>query len=161
MDVKIVPLQKRSDQSVFSKNWTDYVYVLVASHGCWLAKVGVSNDPMRRVKELSTASAIPFVELWLSQVDGRSSAFRLEQTLHTKLRKFHKRGEWFRVGRSVEEFVGKCELIRGAADIRSTRFLRCTGLDQAFGADTFWIGRSKLKTIRSEIAAERAEREVA
>lgn len=66
--------------------------VYIIQHELGLYKIGIAENPEKRVRQLQVGS--PF-ELKLRQTENPTNARRVEQHLHEKLRKFHFRGEWF------------------------------------------------------------------
>jgi hypothetical protein len=66
-----------------------FLYMIqdTASKAC---KIGVSNDPEKRLAALQTSFPYPLALLWA--VPG---GFSRERRLHSLLKDFHLRGEWF------------------------------------------------------------------
>jgi hypothetical protein len=76
--------------------------IYVAKSDSGELKVGVSNDPERRIRELSTANPNAIELLVDSEVDKAGKA---ERELHEQLQEYRTSGEWFDVPESVEEAV--------------------------------------------------------
>jgi len=77
-----------------------YVYLMSNQAGTEL-KIGLSSNPERRLRTLSTANAHPLCLLYLV-VGGRS----LERALHAKFKQYHIRNEWYSSCSDIEdEFV--------------------------------------------------------
>jgi len=70
---------------------TDKLYLILA-RSLERAKIGLSNDPERRLKELQTGSPVP-LELFAFQYSKRAKAREAE--LHKKFKNRHLHGEWF------------------------------------------------------------------
>lgn len=58
-------------------------------------KVGRSGDPLKRYSSLKTACPIPPVTLAICEVRSTHFSKLVERDLHSALRKWRKRGEWF------------------------------------------------------------------
>lgn len=78
----------------------EQLYVIEHPHGFY--KVGISNDPERRLKSLQTAS--PYELELVATVDTENSN-GLESLLHDRFAKYHYRDEWFELpDKQVSEF---------------------------------------------------------
>lgn len=66
--------------------------VYVIQHELGLYKIGISQNPKKRLSGLQTGS--PF-KLSLVQTENPVDAGRVEKYLHDKLSRYHFRGEWF------------------------------------------------------------------
>lgn len=69
------------------------IYVLETEIGC---KVGVSADPLRRIKALSLSSPMTHKRTWVS--DELANAFAIERIVHHQLKPHEIKNEWFSVG---------------------------------------------------------------
>ena len=72
-------------------------------------KIGISNNPQKRLKQLSTGNSS---QLTLIESYRTSIPFQIENALHRKYSQLKMNGEWFRL--SLEEelnFKKNCELI--------------------------------------------------
>ena len=67
-----------------------------------LIKIGVANDPARRVKELQTGSGQP-IELLGHMAGGPKH----ERRLHGKFRYIRERGEWFRATPALLRYIAE------------------------------------------------------
>lgn len=70
---------------------TKYVYVIASSDN-GPVKIGVSNNPQKRLKTLQTGHPL---ELFLKHVEETSEAFKIETILHNEYSIKGIRGEWF------------------------------------------------------------------
>jgi len=68
------------------------LYVMKNEFG--LFKIGISNNPNRRVKELSNTSGVP-CEIVKVFDTYNTPAFTVEQSLHKHFTDTRKAGEWF------------------------------------------------------------------
>ena len=78
-------------------------FVYLIQSGCKVKdpiKVGMANNPERRIKELQTGNPVKLRTVLLIECDSRKHALRLEQTLHHMLRGHNILGEWFKPVRS-------------------------------------------------------------
>lgn len=68
------------------------LYMMV--NGSGLIKVGISNNPLRRKRqiELASGSSVSIIKCWQT-LDA--SAFEVEQYLHRLYARRRKQGEWF------------------------------------------------------------------
>lgn len=66
------------------------VYILEHEHG--FVKIGVSNNPVRRVSDLETACPYDIRVLGVIETD---EPFVVESTLHNKYDRKQKKGEWY------------------------------------------------------------------
>lgn len=77
------------------------LYVISMAQWC---KIGISNNPKRRLTEISTSSPLPpKLECTISS----SNAERIEKEIHTELSHLNTNGEWFRI--DPWDAVGICE----------------------------------------------------
>jgi hypothetical protein len=110
-----------------------YVYVIGGDHG--RQKIGVSDDPRRRISELQTGSPFPLRFAFVGQTDG--FGYDIEGEVHYMLHQHRQSGEWFTVPPEVA-----IAAVMGAA-YRMGHAIRPVDVDQIRGA-TFQIGVSKL-----------------
>lgn len=82
------------------------MYFIAAAGG--LIKIGMSKDPQGRLRELQVGSAVA-LDLLAVMPGGR----REEQRTHQRFWHLRERGEWFRPGSELLEFIRslkeKCE----------------------------------------------------
>jgi hypothetical protein len=71
------------------------------------SKIGLSNNPERRLAQLSTGSAVP-LRIWHVEAVPARDALRLEQAAHRQLSRYRLSGEWF--GVSVDVAVSEITL---------------------------------------------------
>jgi hypothetical protein len=71
------------------------------------SKIGLSNNPERRLAQLSTGSAVP-LRIWHVEAVPAADALRLEQAAHRQLSRYRLSGEWF--GVSVDVAVSEITL---------------------------------------------------
>jgi predicted GIY-YIG superfamily endonuclease len=81
-----------------------YVY-FISNQRKTVVKIGIANDPTKRLKTFQTANHEKLIILKVIKVNNRTKAFELETALHQKFKKFHIRGEWFKLTRTVETFM--------------------------------------------------------
>ncbi|CAA6815813.1 MAG: Unknown protein [uncultured Sulfurovum sp.] len=81
-----------------------YVYFIVNEQQS-VVKIGVANKPMRRLKTFQTANHEALSILKVIQMADRSTAFELESALHKKFKKYHVRGEWFKLTSPLLNFI--------------------------------------------------------
>lgn len=82
------------------REWVShYVYVINSSAG--LVKIGVSDNPSRRLATIQKHSPI---QLWLFKsldVGDRGLAYEIESLSHNHLSEFRSHGEWFKVDAEI------------------------------------------------------------
>jgi predicted GIY-YIG superfamily endonuclease len=81
-----------------------YVYFITNQHKT-VVKIGIANSPKRRLKTFQTANHEELLILKTIKLKNRTEAFQLETALHNKFKKFHIRGEWFKLTRTVNSFI--------------------------------------------------------
>lgn len=93
-------------------------------------KIGVANDPRKRLKDLETSSGWPLKIYACVQYPSREAAFEAERKVHNDLTHRHIKGEWFRLtpdeidGLAVAlESNGSCALVARAGLDRNGRSL--------------------------------------
>jgi hypothetical protein len=78
----------------YKRNRDTYVYIIGAYDRAPPVKIGISNNPKRRLKELQCSSARKLYILW----EGIVARPRVvEVTAHKLLESFRLEGEWFNV----------------------------------------------------------------
>lgn len=86
-----------------------YVYFIQRGYGA--IKIGVSNDPEERCRQLQTADYKILHVIAKFPMPSRQAAFTMEKELHEKLSNYRlKNGEWFKRG-IVNEFQDKVKLL--------------------------------------------------
>lgn len=70
-----------------------------------VVKIGVANKPLSRLRTFQTANHEELTILRVIKVANRETAFQLESALHEKFKKYHIRGEWFKLTRTVVHFI--------------------------------------------------------
>jgi hypothetical protein len=85
---------------IYTRDQSCYVFSVPSGY----VKVGVSDDPMRRIKEVQAYCYEPVTlefDTWIS-AGSPVSGFALEQIVHQKLKAFSgSRREWFKVSASA------------------------------------------------------------
>lgn len=66
-------------------------YIYVISDGEQF-KVGVSNDPHKRLKNMQTGNR---KELTLEHIELKNEPYKVENVVHRQLHKYRTNGEWF------------------------------------------------------------------
>lgn len=62
---------------------------------CWKHKIGISNKPMKRQKQIQTGNAETVSVRYVFELRDRSVAASVEKKIHDYLSFIHIRGEWF------------------------------------------------------------------
>jgi hypothetical protein len=88
----VIAALKLLKQFDFDKSTTRFVYAAVDGSG--RVKIGISNNPERRVKELSIGNADELKLIFTKKATG--NGYSDEITLHEKCEEFHIRSEWFK-----------------------------------------------------------------
>ena len=70
-----------------------------------VVKIGIAKNPQKRLRTFQTANYEKLVILRVIKVANRALAFKLETALHHKFKKYHIRGEWFKLTPTVMEFI--------------------------------------------------------
>ena len=88
--------RKRSDftQLVGKDVWFIYSYMGEMPDGHLVVKIGVTNNPFRRIEQLTVGMPFKAVMLW-ARVGSNSKTRKLEKELHSHFGGRHMRGEWF------------------------------------------------------------------
>jgi len=81
-----------------------YVYFITNQRET-VVKIGIANNPLQRLKTFQTANHEELIILKTIKLKTRAEAFQLETALHRKFKKFHIRGEWFKLTGTVESFI--------------------------------------------------------
>jgi len=90
------------------------VYVIEHEHG--YVKIGVSDNPIRRVSDLQTGC--PYELNVIGQINT-SDPFDVESRLHEKYQQREKRGEWYKLSaREKARLVALCDLSQAEVDRR-------------------------------------------
>ncbi len=73
-----------------------YVYIIenIYLHD---TKIGISNNPEKRIKQLQTGSSRQLVIRHTIKFNTRNEATRVENALHKKYSKYRLTGEWFEI----------------------------------------------------------------
>ncbi len=58
-------------------------------------KIGVSNNPEKRLKELQVANAMELILFKTVKVSDKINAFKIESVLHCYFKRLNQQGEWF------------------------------------------------------------------
>jgi hypothetical protein len=122
---------------------SDVVYAIGSpEHG--FVKIGTTSDLPARLSALQTPSPFPLRVLWQHE-GGRE----LEGFLHSRLREYRVRGEWFDFGDSdpVAEISRWVEQYRARGDSASAN------ASLRFQADRFTESRAERDALRQELAA--------
>ena len=78
---------------------TDSIYV-IGTLGLPIVKIGVSNDPQLRLRQIRTMSPVPVMLRWTGPGD-----VRLEQLLHKRFAAYRSHGEWFNLPKDAVQSV--------------------------------------------------------
>lgn len=85
--------RQRARQRGDTRPERDYVYIIKASNGYY--KIGISFDPLERLKELQRQAAVWAVDLELVHIIASNNAYALEQFFHRRFAEQRVKGEWF------------------------------------------------------------------
>ena len=83
---------------------TTYLYFISTTRKN-VVKIGIANNPKKRLKTFQTAHYEELIILRVIKVENRALAFKLETALHQKFKKYHIRGEWFKLTPTVMNFI--------------------------------------------------------
>jgi hypothetical protein len=79
-------------------NSTHYVYLGVfEDRGLAFVKVGISDNPDRRMGEIGTGCPLHLKELFICQMPSREAAYGMEQSVLRRYSSLNTRGEWLRM----------------------------------------------------------------
>lgn len=81
-----------------------YVY-FISNATQSVVKIGVANKPVKRLKTFQTGNHEELIILRVIKLPNRNTAFQLESALHKKFKKYHIRGEWFKLSETLVEFI--------------------------------------------------------
>lgn len=74
-----------------------FVYFLLCDDGeCVLIKIGVSESPLARAKDIATGCPFPLQYLGYTEVGTEGAARYVEALIHSSLAQWRTQGEWFR-----------------------------------------------------------------
>ncbi len=73
-----------------------YVYIIENTY-LHDTKIGISNNPEKRIKQLQTGSSRQLVIRHTIKFDNRDAATKVESSLHRKYSKYRLTGEWFEI----------------------------------------------------------------
>ncbi len=71
-----------------------YVYIIENTH-LHDTKIGISNNPEKRIKQLQTGSSRPLIIRYAIRFNNRDEAIKVENALHKKYSRYKLIGEWF------------------------------------------------------------------
>lgn len=104
------------------------VIYMVAIDDSAICKVGFSTDVGSRLRQLQTSN--PFV---LRLVKTRNGCPILEKAIHNALKKFHVRGEWFRMTPEVSVIFDDTNIVVNQDGISSRPYNFITATREAMG----------------------------
>ena len=81
-----------------------YVY-FISNKRKNVVKIGVASNPDKRLKTFQTANHEELIILRRIRLKNPTEAFNFESVLHKKFRKYHIRGEWFKLTSTVLDFI--------------------------------------------------------
>ncbi len=81
-----------------------YLY-FIANQRKTVVKIGIANSPQKRLKTFQTANYEELIILRVIKLKNRTEAFSLETALHKKFKRFHIRGEWFKLNSTIKSFI--------------------------------------------------------
>ncbi len=103
--------------SMKQKPQDKYVYVIIDGSGA--TKIGISDDPKKRLMELQVGSSIKLV-LAYSIAVPYALASRIESQIHRSMKHLHLSGEWFFIDPTIA-FKAISDLIAGPDKIEERR----------------------------------------
>jgi len=83
---------------------TTYLYFISTTRKN-VVKIGIANNPKKRLKTFQTANYEELIILRVIKVENRALAFKLETALHQKFKRYHIRGEWFKLTPTLMKFI--------------------------------------------------------
>ncbi len=89
-----------------------------------LVKIGIANDPEKRLAEMQTGSGFRLKLLATATLASRAEAMNLERDLHHAFRSRRVRGEWFTCSAALRELIASVrdgDAARGAAAFKRAR----------------------------------------
>ena len=81
-----------------------YVY-FIRTEDSSVVKIGIADDPSKRLAELQTASPHSLVLAAIVPLKTRLEAVWYEHTLHVRFTSLHIRGEWFRSSEELRSLI--------------------------------------------------------
>lgn len=91
--------QERTAMDTSDSSTVAPVYVYFIRVGYFIIKIGISDDPKRRISDMQTAHYDKLHLLATLECTDRSHALLLERFLHAWFHESHLLNEWFDVGR--------------------------------------------------------------
>jgi len=85
-----------------------HIYLLKLENSLNTHKIGISVNPIKRIKQLQTGSP-DIIEMICSYESEYAS--KIESTLHRRFTLNRLKGEWFEIKLSKEEFLDECKKI--------------------------------------------------
>lgn len=85
-----------------------YVYFIKTCDNAQLVKVGKAANPERRLRELQTGNASELVLIGKVNCGGDKKAALREKEIHDIFADLRVRGEWFRLGKNLREYMEGC-----------------------------------------------------
>lgn len=86
-----------ADESLFLKDddkMKTYVYFMEDGYGH--VKIGVSNDPEKRLKQCQTGNPYKLIITRVEPYESSKEAYKRENELHNTFKDFNTHGEWFK-----------------------------------------------------------------
>lgn len=98
-------LEKRQLQKPNYKNTTDKLLYMMENE-LGMIKIGISTDPVRRAREITTGSGVPcyITCVWETVVNTRT----LEKKVLRTFKEHRLQGEWFKKGSITQDDVEEC-----------------------------------------------------
>ncbi|MGQ0836344.1 MAG: GIY-YIG nuclease family protein [Gammaproteobacteria bacterium] len=81
------------------------VYFLRTCDNAQLIKIGKAKDVTRRVAEIQTGCPSKLEILGTIPLHSEKHAQHIEGRLHRAFKRYHVRGEWYRAGKPLREFI--------------------------------------------------------
>ena len=106
-------------KSILEYEIDKYVYFIITEHKDRV-KIGISNDPKRRLEEVQ--KYIPYKLILLFYTEGNRV---IEQRLHEIFEKDHVQHEWFKFSQEIQELINKLEQIDKQIDILRKEKIDC------------------------------------
>ncbi len=94
-----------NESAIFSYNFKMTYLYFISTERRNVVKIGIANNPNKRLKTFQTANYEKLIILRVIKVANRALAFKLETALHQKFKKYHIRGEWFKLTPTIINFI--------------------------------------------------------
>lgn len=80
-------------------------------------KIGISDDPDKRLKSIQTGSAEKLGIWAFMEFESRDAALEAEGVLHSTFQRARRSGEWFRLTRELSDFIYKHAILEEIKEV--------------------------------------------